>query len=131
MKADYPVLLDDLPAPTLRVYAKHTMIAEKLQALTVLGLANGRMKDYFDLWLLLRDDAVDARQLRAAIHATFARRSTPVPQEFPIGLRDEFAADPVKQTQWLGFPTRNRLQAPSLAEVVAAVRAGLHSREVL
>lgn len=131
MKADYPVLLDDLPAPRLRVYAKHTMIAEKLQALTVLGLANSRMKDYFDLWLLLRDDAVDAGRLRAAIRATFARRSTPVPKEFPIGLRDEFAADPAKQTQWLGFVTRNRLQAPSLAEVVVAVRAGFHRRGVM
>jgi len=131
MKADYPVLLDDLPAPRLRVYAKHTMIAEKLQALTVLGLANSRMKDYFDLWLLLRDDAVDAERLRAAIQATFARRSTPVPTAFPVGLRDAFAADPVKQTQWLSFLTRNRLQAPSLAEVIVAVRAGLHRRGVM
>lgn len=131
MKENYPVLLDDLPAPRLRVYTKHTVIAEKLQALTVLGLANSRMKDYFDLWLLLRDDAVDAGRLQAAIRATFARRSTPVPKEFPIGLRAEFAEDTVKQTQWLGFLARNRLQAPSLAEVVASVRAGLHRRGVI
>jgi hypothetical protein len=29
----YPVLLDDLPAPRLRAYPKHTVIAEKLHAI--------------------------------------------------------------------------------------------------
>lgn len=131
IQVDYPVLLDDLPAPTLRVYPKVTVIAEKLQALTVLGLANSRMKDYFDLWLLLRGKDIDAEQLRAALKATFTRRSTPLPDEPPVGLSDAFAADPTKRTQWSTFLTRNRLQAPSLAEVVASVRNGLRKRGVL
>ena len=36
----YPVLLDDLPAPRLRAYPKYTVIAEKFQAICVLGMAN-------------------------------------------------------------------------------------------
>ena len=70
----YPVLLDGLPAPELRAYPKATVIAEKLHAICLLGLANTRMKDYFDLDLLLQDASLDVRELRRAIEATFARR---------------------------------------------------------
>jgi hypothetical protein len=62
-------------ATTARL-SKHTVIAEKLQAICVLGMANSRMKDFFDLWVLLRDD-LDRMQLRKAIEATFSRRKTP------------------------------------------------------
>jgi hypothetical protein len=47
----YPTMLD-FPAPVLRAYPKETVIAEKLEALTALGLLNSRMKDYYDLALL-------------------------------------------------------------------------------
>jgi predicted nucleotidyltransferase component of viral defense system len=39
-KASYPVLLDDLPAPRLRTYPVETVIAEKLHAIAVLGMAS-------------------------------------------------------------------------------------------
>ncbi len=45
----YPVLLEDLPSPGLRAYPKYTVVAEKFHALSALGMANSRMKDYFDL----------------------------------------------------------------------------------
>ena len=50
---DYPVLLD-MPAPRLRGYARETVIAEKFQAMVDLGMANSRMKDYYDLWVISR-----------------------------------------------------------------------------
>ena len=75
----YPVLLDDLPAPTLRAYPKYTVVAEKFQALCALGMANSRMKDYFDLWMLLRDADLDDAELVRAIQATFTRRRTALP----------------------------------------------------
>ena len=55
----YPVLLDDLPAPQLRAYPKYTVIAEKFHALCLLGMINTRMKDYFDLWVLLSENTLD------------------------------------------------------------------------
>ena len=114
----YPLLLDDLPAPTLRPYPMVTVIAEKFHALCVLGMANSRMKDYFDLWFLLRD-ASDIAGLRAAIDATFVRRRTTRPNSVPIGVSDSFAGDHDKQIQWRAFITRNRLSAPSLASTIA------------
>jgi hypothetical protein len=47
--AIYPTLLDDFQAPRLRVYPVYTVIAEKYQAMVMLGQANTRMKDFFDL----------------------------------------------------------------------------------
>ena len=72
----YPTLLFDVPAPTLRAYPKATVVAEKLHAVTVLGMTNTRMKDFFDLWVLLRDTTLDDAELQRAIEATFARRQT-------------------------------------------------------
>ncbi|BBB08496.1 hypothetical protein SPYCW_1512 [Sphingopyxis sp. EG6] len=50
---DYPTLLD-LPAPSVRAYPPATVIAEKFQAMVALGVLNGRMKDYYDLWAIPR-----------------------------------------------------------------------------
>lgn len=48
----YPIILADMPEPQLRVYPRYTVVAEKLEALTSLGMLNSRMKDFFDLWVL-------------------------------------------------------------------------------
>lgn len=119
---DYPVLLEELPAPRLRAYPRASVFAEKLEAIVSLGMANSRMKDYFDLRALAREGALDEAQLAEAIAATFARRQTRVPENMPLGLSDEFASDVAKRTQWRAFLHRNRLQAPALDEVVSEVR---------
>lgn len=121
-EADYPTLLDDQPAPRLRVYPRASVVAEKLEAIVSLGMANTRLKDYFDLRALAREGALEAQQLADAIAATFARRGTAVPMEMPLGLTDEFAHDPAKRMQWKAFLRKNRLEAPELDEVVTDVR---------
>lgn len=118
----YPVLLDDLPAPQLRAYPKYTVVAEKFHAVCLLGMTNTRMKDYFDLWVLLGDDMLDAAELRRAIKATFARRKMFMPSSLPDGLSDAFVADASKQTQWNAFIKKNRLAAIALADVVTLLR---------
>lgn len=75
----YPVLLQDLPAPQLRAYPKYTVVAEKFHAVCLLGMANTRMKDYFDLWVLLTEGALEPADLRRAIEATFTRRVPETP----------------------------------------------------
>lgn len=121
-EAVYPTLLDDQPPPRLRVYPRAAVVAEKLEAIVSLGMANSRMKDYFDLRALAREGALDARQLANAIAATFQRRGTDVPVDVPLGLSDEFARDAAKRAQWKAFLSKNRLEAPTLDEVVEEVR---------
>ena len=118
----YPVLLEDLPAPQLRSYPKYTVVAEKFHAVCLLGMANTRMKDYFDLWVLLSDDALDTALLRQAVEATFARRQLPLPNNTPAGLSEAFVQDAAKQKQWAAFLKKNRLAALDLAVVIERLR---------
>lgn len=118
----YPVLLPDLPAPQLRAYPKYTVVAEKFHAICLLGMANTRMKDYFDLWVLLTEGALNLAELRQAVDATFQRRQLAQPKSIPSGLSDVFAQDAAKQKQWAAFLKKNRLQALELVEVVQLLR---------
>lgn len=124
--ATYPVLLEDLPAPQLRVYPRYTVVAEKVETIATLGIANSRMKDYFDLWVLRQQGEFDSEVLSSAIAATFARRERPLPSQVPVGLSDAFAADLQKQRQWQAFLKKNQLEQTELAVVVQALRDWLH-----
>lgn len=118
----YPVLLNDLPAPRLRAYSKYTVVAEKFNAICTLGMANSRMKDYFDLWVLLHGDDLDPTLLRRAIEATRNRRRTPPLTGVPVGLTDDFATDARKQTQWRAFLKKNGLEPIALNTLVRTLR---------
>jgi len=117
----YPAILD-FPDPVLLSYSRESVIAEKLQALTVLGMLNSRLKDYFDLWLLSRLYSFDGQLLAAAITATFQNRGTPVEAE-PLGLREAYGTEPARLRQWAAFRRRSRLStAPeNLSDLVQLV----------
>lgn len=123
--ATYPVLLDDLPAPQLRTYPTYTVVAEKLHAIALLGMANSRLKDYFDLSVLLAREEFDPALLSRAIKITFERRGMGMPTELPIGLTDEFARDASRQTLWQAFLKKNELLAEPLPHVVERLRIAL------
>jgi predicted nucleotidyltransferase component of viral defense system len=103
----YPALLE-FPSATLQAYPKETVIAEKLEAMTTLGLLNSRMKDYYDLVLLSRLYAFDGKLLAEAVAATFAHRGTAVERE-PAGMTAAFYEAAEKVTQWRAFLKRSRL----------------------
>lgn len=115
----YPTLLDDFEAPTLRVYPVYTVIAEKYQAMVMLGQANSRMKDFFDLAVIARRTELDGATLARAIAATFARRQTALPTERPMALTKQFSEDAAKLRQWQAFLNKNRINAASLGDTVA------------
>jgi hypothetical protein len=118
---DFPVLLD-YPAPRLRAYPRETVVAEKLDAMVQLGMANSRMKDFYDVAVLARDFDFEGDLLARAIRATFDRRKTPLPTTLPVALTTTFAEDPTKRTQWTGFVRKAAIRdAGSLAETVAAI----------
>jgi hypothetical protein len=115
----YPTLLKDFQGPTLRVYPVYTVIAEKYQAMVMLGQANSRMKDFYDLAVIARRTELDGATLATAIAATFARRKTSLPTERPLALTSQFSKAPAKLRQWQAFLNKNRITAGSLAETVA------------
>jgi len=122
----YPSMLG-LPAPKLKAYPKETVVAEKYEAMVSLGIANSRMKDFYDLWTLARNYEFDGALLVKAIRSTFERRDTTIPNDLPIALTDEFAQDRGKQTQWRAFVGKGKLlvAAPPLSDVIATLRGFL------
>ena len=84
MRLNIRVLLE-FPVPKLLAYPRETVVAEKLEAITVLGVLNSRMKDYFDLMLLSQLYEFDGAVLHRAVRATIqTKRSTEV-EPLPIG----------------------------------------------
>ena len=118
----YPVLLDDLPAPRLQAYPIYTVVAEKLHAIALLGMTNSRVKDYFDLSVMLERETLDDGLLAQAITATFERRGIAVPAELPVGLTDEFANDASRQALWNAFAKKNGLEVEPLDVTVIRLR---------
>lgn len=110
----FPTLLP-LDAPVVRAYPPEAVIAEKFQAMVVLGIANSRMKDFFDIWTFASTQRFDLSRLANSIRSTFERRRTPLPEVPPIALTDEFLSDRAKQTQWNAFSRKLGLRyTPSL-----------------
>ena len=113
---DYPALLD-APAPHLRAYPVETVVAEKFEAMVTLGIANSRLKDFYDLWLIAQTFQFRRSLLMEAVKRTFERRQTARPADSPVGLSDEFAA--AWSAQWQTFLRRERMAAAP--EMLAAV----------
>ena len=122
VELEYPVLLDQ-PVPALNAYPRETVAAEKFEAIVVLDLANSRMKDFYDLLAMSRLFAFEGATLAAAIRATFARRVTAVPWEYPPSLTDAFSGDPRKVEQWRSFLAREPLliDEPDLPTVLREI----------
>lgn len=122
-RESFPVLLG-MDVPKILVYPRETVVAEKFETIVKRGMANSRLKDYYDL-LVLRDDAtLDLGVTAKAMSRTFTRRGTKFPAEVPEGLSDGFGRAPAKQIQWTSFLRKNRLSVGTrtLSDVVRELR---------
>lgn len=117
-----PSLLD-ADAPRIRAYPRETVVAEKVQAMVQLGIANSRMKDYYDVWYLAQTFRFDGATLARALERTFERRRTLLPLDVPTALSSVFSEDSGKRRQWRAFLSKSRLDAQDLDAVVAHVAA--------
>ncbi|HIK12393.1 MAG TPA: nucleotidyl transferase AbiEii/AbiGii toxin family protein [Oscillatoriaceae cyanobacterium M33_DOE_052] len=122
VEEELPTLLK-FPCPKLRIYPRETVIAEKFHAMVTLGIANSRMKDFYDIWFLAQNFPFSGVTLSQAIKATFDRRTTKLPARIPLALTLEFAEDAAKLAQWQAFLKKGKLTANplNLSEVIAII----------
>ncbi|MGY3461372.1 hypothetical protein ACVWW5_006822 [Bradyrhizobium sp. LM3.4] len=115
----FPCLLPNLPAANILMYPPETVIAEKLEAMIRFGAANGRIKDFYDIWVTLRTFGFELPELVEAVGGTLRRRETAIPTEMPVGLTGAFAAIAADRGLWTGFLRRNppTIQPPSFPEL--------------
>ncbi|HCR36861.1 MAG TPA: hypothetical protein DIU37_01780, partial [Opitutae bacterium] len=108
---EYPTFFE-APPPTLKAYPRYTLVAEKLEAMVRLDLANSRMKDFYDICLLSRLFTFDGEILSEAIKNTFSRRRTPLPSSVPFAFTSDFSEDQQKKVQWDVFVRQTKPNVP-------------------
>ena len=99
---DYPALLEHLPSASILAYSLETVVAEKLHAVVDLADQSSRMKDYYDLYQILKTRNLDPDVLQEAIARTFENRHTPYDPD-TMFFRDNFGTNPQMETRWRAF----------------------------
>lgn len=116
-KVGFPTILSH-PVPEILSYPRETVIAEKFEVMTRLGIFNSRMKDYFDIWFLSKNFEFDGKILAKAIENTFEKRRVAMDLA-PVALSPVFSADSEKQKQWKGFIRKSHLKnTPDILEII-------------
>jgi hypothetical protein len=101
-------------------YPLSAVIAEKFETMITLGPINSRMKDFYDVALLLTRFDIPAAELCSAITATFARRRTELPAS-PALFTPSFYARPEVQSLWNGFLKRTNLPQTDFVWVMTTI----------
>lgn len=74
VEVDFPLLLGDIPAISIKAYSLETVVAEKFHAMIDRDVTNSRMKDFFDCYQIQTTKELDDEGLFEAIKATFDNR---------------------------------------------------------
>lgn len=108
--------------PVIPCYPWEQVVSEKLAAVFDKGMANTRLRDFYDLCILARERSFDLPTLAEAIRGCFADRGHELRPD-PVGLGIAFAD--AKQKEWAKMVSRPGYSVclGSLAEAQAEVRA--------
>ena len=116
---DYPVILD-FPKPRLNGYPQESVISEKFEAMIKLGFLNSRMKDFYDIWLMMRQFEFKGANIASAIKKTFNNRKTDIPNKKPLFANEIYDEKSDRQTLWSAFLKKGDIQhAPETLSATA------------
>ena len=100
MKMEFPILLD-MEVPEVYAYSIYSVIAEKFEAFVSLGLANGRYKDFYDIYVLADRYDLNGMELKNAIVEIFTHRGTGF--DDIAAFDNDFTKDEIRQRRWRAF----------------------------
>jgi len=119
---EYPNILPNFKHVPMKGYPKEVVIAEKFHAMVRHGDLNSRMKDYYDIWLLIETFEFDGASVQKAIENTFKKRDTELPREKPSALADEYIR--ANENRWSNFLRKMEIeteQIPDLEKVMEKI----------
>ncbi len=99
---DFPKLIDSVKCPRIKVYSTETVIAEKFHAMIELSELNSRMKDFYDVFMILETEKYSIDLLKEAIKSTFRTRNTNIVADHSL-FSFEFGSDPNRIKMWKAF----------------------------
>ncbi|MFN0065260.1 MAG: nucleotidyl transferase AbiEii/AbiGii toxin family protein, partial [Chlamydiales bacterium] len=113
---------------SLHCYPKEFIFAEKLETIVFRGGGNTRMKDFHDLYSLVRLDVLDSSLAKKAVELVFHHRKTPL-KKLPASFgKDTFET---MENNWSAYrkkikTKKGALKLPeSIEDVVSAVNQWL------
>ena len=117
-----PTLLDGVaPKPKVLAYPLETVIAEKVHAMAQFGASNTRVKDYFDVWMLMKTHSFEGQDLVDALLRTFEAQEREIPSTPIEGLTEDFVDE--QESAWKAFlkriDHRTKLDLEQVVEEIA------------
>ena len=108
-KIEYPVILD-FPKPKLKGYPVESIVSEKFEAMIKLGLLNSRMKDFYDIWLMMRQFDFNGAKLVEALRRTSKQRKTSLPLQRPLFAEEIYDEKSDRQILWNAFIKKGNIK---------------------
>lgn len=108
---DYPLAISGIPQATILAYSLESVLAEKFEAMITLGGDNSRMKDFFDVYIILKTGIINHSTLAEAIRQTFSNRNTHF-SESPAVFSPDFPTSSHRLQQWHGFLGKIQYKQP-------------------
>lgn len=105
----YPTILD-MKEPNIKGYPIESVVSEKFEAIVKLGSLNSRMKDFYDIWLMIRSFDFDGFMLAKAIKKTFNHRNTSIPDKLPLFDEEIYKDKSDRQALWKAFLIKNDIK---------------------
>lgn len=120
VQLDYPTLLDPSASISVAAYSIETVVAEKFQTVIERGTANSRMKDFYDLYVILSNGEYNEDVLHEAIEQTFSNRHTKYDEDTQF-FRKAFTEDDGLNRRWKAY--MRKLKPAEYLEFPAVVYA--------
>ena len=108
MKYNYNCIFEDKTIPIMS-YTLETVLAEKFQTIVTRGLLNTRLKDFYDIYILINTkiDDLNRSNLIKAIKNTFKRRETNFDLEQFNEVIDDLSNDNNMNNLWNEYISKN------------------------
>lgn len=94
---------------SLLTYNKETLLAEKVQTIFARGIANTRLRDFYDVYSIIKlyEEEVDRELFLEAFYATCIKRGTTFVKEDMIGLLIQIEENAGMEQMWEQFRKKN------------------------
>ena len=106
IQMEFPVLLD-MDVPYVNAYSIYSVIAAKFEAIVSLGKFNSRYKDFYDIFAISNEFALNGKELQAAVIETFNHRNTDFSNI--VAFDEVFINDSSVTSRWKSFVKKKQV----------------------
>lgn len=122
IRYEYPLMFENRSIPIM-AYPIETVLAEKIETIISRSTANTRMRDFYDIYILTKTQAVDKATLRLALAATAKKRGSSALLDNAENTLFAISHDADMQKNWQQYAKKNPyVGSVSWEEVLSEVR---------